>query len=588
MVILTNNSSSDQPQAKSPQEAGAQAQMEENSSTTQSLLSNSKPGKARSLSGSIWKGAIVILFVVVLIGMTSAAYSNLFHTEEDLASTAAYVESFEGTVSKPIEVVAKLIPHNDKLIEDVDKITDLSIKLKRNIIQSSSLTEQTFPLLASLAVKDLMLSHRAPLDLVCVLDHSGSMHGEKIELVKNTFKYLLHFLNEFDRLSIVIFDDQVSTIVPLINTTDVNKKKILSSISTVQDRGGTNINLGVQRALEILKQRKEVNIVTSIFLLSDGLDFGAQHRVKYTLANSGLQDNVVIHTFGFGRDHDPQLMTDIADITDGSFYFIKKLDNIDEAFVESLGALQSSVAKSVQITVRPEQSEFLQGVKLVKAYGDAAMWVQKGQSYITKTTNLMHGKQKDYVLELKIPTISKKLESGKTQVKVASVEALINLPDDSQLIKKADLIITLLNESEEFRDTEEDDREVMKNYFRVKGALLMDEARKMSDEGGYEVAKKILQDFKEGVENSFLKEEEFIKDMIKDIENAIKYVEPEEYAEYGRHNLIGNQRAQIRQQSNLDLSTSVYLTNTHLARDTFALAAEKEDELRKRISSQIR
>ncbi len=586
-MTKTSSSSSDQPQAKSSQEAGAQAQMEENSSTTESLLSSSKPGKAPSL----WKGAIIILFIVVLIGMTSAAYSNFFHTDEDLETTTAYVENFQDTVSKPNEMIAKLIPHNDKLfIDDVDKITDLSIRLKRNIIQSSSLTEQTFPLLASLAVKDLMLSHRAPLDLVCVLDHSGSMQGEKMELVKNTFKYLLHFLNEFDRLSIVIFDDQVSTIVPLINTNDANKKRILSAISTVHDRGGTNINLGVQRALEILKERKEMNVVTSIFLLSDGLDnrHGAQYRIKDTLANSGLQDSIVIHTFGFGRDHDPQLMTDIADITDGSFYFIKKLDNIDEAFVESLGALQSSVAKSVQITVRPEQSEVLQGVKLVKAYGDATMWAQNGQSYITKTTYLMHGRQKDYVLELKIPTISKKLEYGKTQVKVASVEALINLPDNSQLIKKADLIITLLNEEEEFRYNEEDDREVMKNYFRVKGALLMDEARQMSDEGGYEVAKKILQDFKEGVENSFLKEERFIKDMIKDLENAIKYVEPEEYEKYGRHNLIGNQRAQIRQQSNLDLSTSVHLTNTHLAKNNFVLAAKKDEELRKRIPNQLR
>ncbi len=526
-----------------------------NSSSDQPLLNRPKSMKASKLSCLPWKGAITIFFIVVL---TSAAYSEFFSTQFDLKTMLAF-----------------------PVIEDVDKITDLSIRMKRKIVQSSSLTEQTFPILASLAVKDLMLSYRAPLDLVCVLDHSGSMQGEKMELVKNTFKYLLHFLNEFDRLSIVIFDDQVSTIVPLINTNDANKKRILSAISTVHDRGGTNINLGVQRALEILKERKEMNVVTSIFLLSDGLDnrHGAQDRIKSALSHSGLRDDVIIHTFGFGKDHDPQLMTDIADITDGSFYFIKQLDNIDEAFVESLGALQSSVAKSVQITVRPEQSEFLQGVELVKAYGDATMWIQHYQSYITTTTNLIHGRQKDYVLELKIPTITKKLESGQAQVKVASVEAVINLPNDSQIVKKADLFITLLNEEEEFRDNEEDDREVMKNYFRVKGALLMDEARKMSDRGRHESAKKMLQDFKEGVENSFLKEEDFIQRMIKDLEKAIRYLEPKVYQEYGRHNLIGNQRAQIRQQSNLDLDTSALLTNTAMARNAFHLAAQKREEM---------
>ncbi len=541
MVTLTSLSPT-QPQPKPSPEAETQTNERQNAQINQPLLNNSKSKMTSFLFRPPWKRAFVILFIVVSIGMASAVYSGYSYDpmtiETQVENTVGFTQSFDG---------------------DIDKLIDLSIRMKRKIIQSSSLTEQTFPMLVSLAVKDLMLSYRAPLDLVCVLDHSGSMHGEKMELVKNTFKYLLHFLNDFDRLSIVIFDDQVSTIVPLTNTTDANKRKILSAISTVQDRGGTNINLGVQRALEILKERKDVNAVTSIFLLSDGLDNfpGTQERIKDTLTNSGLQDDVIIHTFGFGRDHDPQLMTDIADITDGSFYFINQLDNIDEAFVECLGGLQSSIADSVQITVRPEQSEFLQGVEIIKAYGDATMWMQKGQEYTTKTTNLMHGRQKDYVLELKIPTLRTPLHSGQTNVKIASVEAVINLPEGRQIVKSADLIITLLNEAEEFRNNEEDDREVMKNYYRVRGALLMDQARRMSDEGKYLEAKKMLEIFKEEVGNSFLKEEGFIKDMIKDLEKSIQYVEPAAYHEYGRHNLIGNQRAQMRQKSNLDLSAQV-------------------------------
>ena len=32
-----------------------------------------------------------------------------------------------------------------------------------------------------------------------------------------------------------------------------------------------------------------------------------------------------LHTFGFGKDHDPKLMKTIADLRDGSFYFIEAL-----------------------------------------------------------------------------------------------------------------------------------------------------------------------------------------------------------------------------------------------------------------------
>jgi hypothetical protein len=56
--------------------------------------------------------------------------------------------------------------------------------------------------------------------------------------------------------------------------------------------------------------------VTSIFLLSDGLEENAQDGIAKSLFHSELFDdldnsNFSIHTFGFGKDHDPNLMTDI-------------------------------------------------------------------------------------------------------------------------------------------------------------------------------------------------------------------------------------------------------------------------------------
>lgn len=50
---------------------------------------------------------------------------------------------------------------------------------------------------------------RVPIDLVCVVDQSGSMAGEKMRLLKETLVYIAEQLNEFDRLAIVSFDTQV-------------------------------------------------------------------------------------------------------------------------------------------------------------------------------------------------------------------------------------------------------------------------------------------------------------------------------------------------------------------------------------------
>jgi len=436
--------------------------------------------------------------------------------------------------------------------EQVENAIKLSLRLKKKTLQSSSFAEQTLPMLVSLAVDNIKSSKKAPLDLICVIDHSGSMSGEKIALVRNTFQYLLQYLGDSDRLSIVIFDDSAQRLFPLICATEENKQKILGHVSTITDCGGTDIARGMNHAFEILKQRRERNPLSSIFLLSDGLDGGAQHKVAQKLESAGedLKD-VTIHTFGFGNDHDPQLMTDIAALRGGNFYFIQKLDTVDEAFVDCLGGLLSCVGQNVSIKIKPEKSDILKGVEFTQAFGEASMWNKDGDLYITKINNLISGKQRDFVLELKVPTNAKELQDHEKNFIVATAEADITGLDGKHIIKKAELRITLLNEIEEVKDEEEDDREVMNNFYRLKGAMLLNEARKLADQGKNEEAKKKLESFKEELANSFLKDEQFIKNLIKDIDQAIVNVSPQVYAHVGKHFLMENARAQMHQMSNL-------------------------------------
>ncbi len=71
------------------------------------------------------------------------------------------------------------------------------------------------------------------------------------------------------------------------------------------------------------------NNVTSVFLLSDGQDKGAEATFKETLKNEKDLGMFSINSFGFGTDHDEDLMTRICQLKDGSFYFIKELATLD-------------------------------------------------------------------------------------------------------------------------------------------------------------------------------------------------------------------------------------------------------------------
>ena len=58
---------------------------------------------------------------------------------------------------------------------------------------------------------------RVPIDLVCVIDHSSSMAGEKIKLVKESLYYLLEIMNENDKLCLILFNNTAQAITNLIN-----------------------------------------------------------------------------------------------------------------------------------------------------------------------------------------------------------------------------------------------------------------------------------------------------------------------------------------------------------------------------------
>ncbi len=106
------------------------------------------------------------------------------------------------------------------------------------------------------------------------------------------------------------------------------------------------------------------------------------------------------------------------------------------------------------------------------------------------------------------------------------------------------------------KEEEEPDRDVMKNFYRVKGASILSEAKQLADQRKYDGAKRLLQNFKEELENSFLSVEEFIKNLIIDINKALQDVNPFAYEQSGKHYMIENARAQMYQKVNLKSANS--------------------------------
>ena len=107
------------------------------------------------------------------------------------------------------------------------------------------------PLDVSLSTEDKGTKVK-PVDLICVVDKSGSMEGAPFELVLESLRYLINLMDETDNFALVTFSDEAQLVNGLTKMTSENKKKILNNLSTLSANGGTNIYEGLKTALDLL------------------------------------------------------------------------------------------------------------------------------------------------------------------------------------------------------------------------------------------------------------------------------------------------------------------------------------------------
>ena len=252
------------------------------------------------------------------------------------------------------------------------------------------------PLVVSLSTEDKSEKVK-PVDLICIVDVSGSMSGEPINLVKESLKYLVKLMNETDNFALVTFSSSSQTINNLTKMTEENKNLILDNIENLWASGGTNIYSGLEEGLKLIKNDySSGDRIASMILLSDGDDNYNYGRVasmfEDLIVREGKKDFVfTLNTFGYGYYYDYTLMNNIALIRDGAYFNIDKLSDVNDAFLKIYGSLSTVSNVNVQLKI---QSNF----NITKVYG-----IETLSSFKVKLIQVVYGKKYDFTLLVDIP-----------------------------------------------------------------------------------------------------------------------------------------------------------------------------------------
>lgn len=165
------------------------------------------------------------------------------------------------------------------------------------------------------------------LAILLVIDRSGSMDGQKLELAKDAARAVVDILGPQDSVGVIAFDDVPQTVVRLQNAS--NRSRIRTDIGRIASGGGTNIFPALQEAyiamLDSSARLRHVIVLTDGQAPWDGIA---------DITSAMRSEDITVSSVAVGREADTALLEMIAEIGGGRSYQTNDPNNIPQIFVQ--------------------------------------------------------------------------------------------------------------------------------------------------------------------------------------------------------------------------------------------------------------
>jgi Ca-activated chloride channel family protein len=236
-------------------------------------------------------------------------------------------------------------------------------------------------------------NERPKTDVILVLDRSGSMSSPlkafssasgpraspepeqtKMQLTIEAAKQIFDLLDNDECIGVIAFDDRIDVLAPLTPKMTIDRGQLFGSLDLLGPRGGTNMEIGLSSAIEMLQGDPNVDRNKRIIFITDACpnagtnEYGLRAMAEQAFVSSS--GTICVTYVGVGLTFDPAVCSELARVRGTTVFTVNTPGELHQGLVEDFNYTITPIAFDVKVRIESDGAE-IDGSRVYGADDDA-------------------------------------------------------------------------------------------------------------------------------------------------------------------------------------------------------------------------
>jgi Ca-activated chloride channel family protein len=192
------------------------------------------------------------------------------------------------------------------------------------------------------AVQEVWQAARKDINLVLLLDISGSMEGDKMENMRRAAIQFVEQMGQDDLLTLIAFSTRPTAYAQQAQVGSA-RAEIIKIITGLQAGGDTALYDAIGLGSQVIAKSTSSQTSNALIVLTDGMDTSSsEFSFDPRLIEVATANNTTVFAIAYGDDADKELLGNLAQQANGNFYLGNDA-NIGAIYQEMSAAFGGSV-----------------------------------------------------------------------------------------------------------------------------------------------------------------------------------------------------------------------------------------------------